>query len=116
MSPALILLLVLVSIILIIALTTKFRLHAFIALFIISLLLAAVALPAGSIVSTLKEGFGGTMASIGFLIIFGAMIGVILDSTGATLSIAGYMLSRTGEKRSPVALGLTGFITGLAIF
>lgn len=116
MNPALIPLLVLISIILIIALTTRFRLHAFTALFIVSLLLAAVTLPAGSIVSTLKEGFGSTMASIGFLIIFGAMIGVILDRTGATLSIAGYILSKTGEKRSPVALGLTGFITGLPIF
>jgi len=116
MNPALIPLLVLISIILIIALTTRFRLHAFTALFIVSLLLAAVTLPAGSIVSTLKEGFGSTMASIGVLIIFGAMIGVILARTGATLSIAGYMLSKTGERRSPVALGLTGFITGLPIF
>ena len=116
MNSALIPLLILISIILIIALTTRFRLHAFTALFIVSLLLAAVTLPVASIVSTLKEGFGSTMASIGFLIIFGAMIGVILDRTGATLSIAGYMLSKTGEKRSPVALGLTGFITGLPIF
>ena len=116
MNSALIPLLILISIILIIALTTRFRLHAFTALFIVSLLLAAVTLPAASIVSTLKEGFGSTMASIGFLIIFGAMIGVILDRTGATLSIAGYMLSKTGEKRSPVALSLTGFITGLPIF
>ncbi|MFZ2340093.1 MAG: GntP family permease [Bacteroidales bacterium] len=116
MNPALISLLVLISIILIIALTTKFRIHAFIALFIVSLLLAAVTLPAGSIIATMKEGFGTTMASIGFLIIFGAMIGVILDRTGGTLSIAGYILSKTGEKRSPLALGITGFITGLPIF
>ena len=116
MNPALITLLVLVSILLIIALTTRFRLHAFAALFIVSLLLAAVTLPSASIVSALKEGFGNTMGSIGFLIIFGAMIGVILDRTGATLSIAGFILSKTGEKRSPVALGLTGFLTGLPIF
>ena len=116
MNPALISLLVLISIILIIALTTKFRVHAFIALFIVSLLLAAATLPPESIIRTMKEGFGSTMASIGFLIIFGAMIGVILDRTGGTLSIAGYILSKTGEKRSPVALGITGFITGLPIF
>ncbi len=116
MNPALISLLVLISILLIIALTTKFRVHAFIALFIVSLLLAAVTLPPDSIIRTMKEGFGSTMASIGFLIIFGAMIGVILDRTGGTLSIAGYILSKTGEKRSPVALGITGFITGLPIF
>jgi GntP family gluconate:H+ symporter len=56
------------------------------------------------------------MASIGFLIILGAIIGITLDKTGGTLSIASYILSKTGVKRSPQALGITGFITGLPIF
>jgi GntP family gluconate:H+ symporter len=116
MNAAAISLTVVACIILIIILTTRLRLHAFIALFIVSLLLAFVTLPADTIIKTIKEGFGSTMGSIGFLIIFGAMIGVILDKTGGTLSIAGYILSKTGEKRSPAALGITGFITGLPIF
>jgi len=116
MSAAAISLLVLVSIILIIILTTRLKLHAFIALFIVSLLLAFATLPAGTVIKTIKEGFGSTMASIGFLIILGAIIGITLDKTGGTMSIAGFILSKTGEKRSPAALGLTGFITGLPIF
>ena len=56
------------------------------------------------------------MASIGFLIIMGAIIGITLDRTGATLSIARYILSKTGEKKSAQALGITGFITGIPIF
>lgn len=56
------------------------------------------------------------MASIGFLIILGAIIGITLDKTGATLSIAKFILSKTGEKRSVQALGITGFITGIPIF
>jgi GntP family gluconate:H+ symporter len=108
--------LVLISIFLIIILTTKLKLHAFIALFIVSLLLAFATLPAGLIIKTIKDGFGGTMGSIGFLIILGAIIGITLDKTGGTLSIAGYILSKTGEKRSPAALAITGFITGLPIF
>jgi len=116
MSAIAISILVLISIILIIILTTRFKLHAFISLFIVSLLLAFSTLPAGTIIKTIKEGFGSTMASIGFLIIFGAMIGIALDRTGGTRSIAGYILSKTGEKRSAAALGITGFITGLPIF
>ena len=54
------------------------------------------------------------MASIGFLIILGAIIGITLDKTGGTISIAKYILSKTGEKKSALALGITGFITGLA--
>lgn len=108
--------LILLNIIVVIWLTVKLRLQAFIALFAVSVLLAVLTLPAGKIVSTLKEGFGSTMASIGFLIIFGAIIGVILDKTGATISIADFILSKTGRKRSAAALGITGFITGLPIF
>ena len=104
------------SIIAIIVLTSKFKLNAFIALFLVSLFLAFTALPAKNIVSVLKDGFGSTMASIGFLIILGAIIGIVLDKTGGTLSIAKFILSKTGEKRSAAALGITGFITGLPIF
>ncbi len=109
-------LLVVISIVLIIILTTKLKLHAFIALFIVSLLLAFATLPVGTIIKTIKDGFGSTMGSIGFLIILGAIIGITLDRTGGTLSIAGYILSKTGEKRSAAALAITGFITGLPIF
>jgi GntP family gluconate:H+ symporter len=116
MNAVVISLLVVICIILIIILTTRLKLHAFIALFIVSLLLAFTTLPADTIIKTIKEGFGGTMASIGFLIIFGAMIGITLDRTGGTLSIAGYILSKTGEKKSAAAIGITGFITGLPIF
>lgn len=105
-----------ISIIAIIILTSRLKLKAFIALFLVSLFLAFTTLPANTIVSTIKEGFGNTMASIGFLIILGAIIGITLDKTGGTLSIARYILSKTGESRSAPALGITGFITGLPIF
>jgi GntP family gluconate:H+ symporter len=56
------------------------------------------------------------MGTIGFLIILGAIIGITLDKTGGTLSIARFILSKTGENRSARALGIIGFITGLPIF
>jgi gluconate:H+ symporter, GntP family len=105
-----------ISIIAIVILTSKLKIKAFIALFIVSVFLAITTLPSHLIISTLKEGFGNTMASIGFLIILGAIIGITLDKTGATISIAKYILSKTGEQNSAFALGITGFITGLPIF
>ncbi len=105
-----------ISIVAIILLTSKLKLKAFVSLFLVSLFLAFTTLPVSTIVNTLKEGFGNTMASIGFLIILGAMIGITLDKTGATMSIAGFILSKTGEKKSSRALGITGFITGIPIF
>jgi len=116
MNIKIVALLVALSIAAIIYLTSKVKLKAFIALFIVSIFLAFATLPATKVVSTIKEGFGSTMASIGFLIIFGAIIGITLDRTRATLSMANWILSKTGQNRSPVALGITGFITGLPIF
>src|SRR5664279_4901068 len=105
-----------ISIVAIIVLTSRLKLKAFIALFLVSLFLAFTTLPPNLIVSTIKQGFGNTMASIGFLIILGAIIGITLDKTGGTISIANYILSKTGENKSALALGITGFITGLPIF
>jgi gluconate:H+ symporter, GntP family len=105
-----------ISIVAIVILTSRIKLKAFIALFIVSLFLAFTTLPVSIIVSTIKEGFGNTMASIGFLIILGAIIGITLDKTGGTTSIAKYILSKTGEHKSAAALAITGFITGLPIF
>ena len=105
-----------ISIIAIIFLTSTVKLKAFIALFLVSVLLAFATLPPDTVVSTIKEGFGNTMASIGFLIILGAIIGITLDKTGGTLSIAKFILSKTGENKSAKALGITGYLTGLPIF
>ncbi len=116
MSIALTSTLVGISIIAIIVLTSKTKLNAFIALFLVSLFLAFATLPANIIVSTIKEGFGNTMGSIGFLIILGAIIGITLDKTGGIISIAKYILSKTGDQNSAPALAITGFITGLPIF
>ena len=116
MSIPVISILVGISIVAIIILTSKLKLDAFIALFLVSVFLAFAVLPSKTIVNTIQQGFGNTMASIGFLIILGAIIGISLDRTGGTLSIARFILSKTGEKRSAQALGITGFITGLPIF
>jgi GntP family gluconate:H+ symporter len=104
------------SILAIIVLTSKYKIHAFIALFLVSVFLAITTLPAEKVIPAIKDGFGSTMSSIGFLIILGAIIGITLDKTGATISIAKFILSKTGEKRSPQAIGITGFITGIPIF
>ncbi|MDY0099643.1 MAG: GntP family permease [Bacteroidales bacterium] len=108
--------LVIFSIIAIIILTSRLKMHAFAALFLVSILLAVTTLPPDKIMSVIRDGFGTTMGSIGLLIILGAIIGVTLDRTGGMISIANYILSKTGTRRSAEAIGLTGFLTGMPIF
>ena len=116
MSILLVSIIVGISIIAIIILTSRLKLEAFIALFLVSLFLAFAVLPVKTIVGTIQEGFGSTMATIGFLIILGAIIGITLDKTGGTLSIARFILQKTGDNKSARAIGIIGFITGLPIF
>ena len=108
--------LVFISIACIILLTSKWKLNAFIALFLVSLFLAITILPSKDVITIMKNAFGTTMASTGFLIILGAIIAIILDKTGAAITLARYILSKTGEKNGAVALGITGFIAGMTIF
>jgi GntP family gluconate:H+ symporter len=116
MSLLLSLLLILSGIIAIIILTSWLKLHSFLSLFLVSIAMALVVVPLPEIVPVLKKGFGDTMASIGLIIIFGAIIGVTLDYSGATISMAGFILKKTGKKNAPAAISMTGFITGLPIF
>lgn len=116
MSTAAISSLVVISIVCIILLTSKWKLNAFIALFVVSLVLAVAVLPSKDVLTIMKSGFGNTMASTGFLIIPGAIIAVILDKTGAAVTLARYILSKTGEKNGAAALGITGFLAGMTIF
>jgi len=73
-------------------------------------------MPLNNVVSILKTGFGHTMEKIGLLIILGTSLGVILEKTGATISMANRILKTVKEKNAPFAIALTGFIVGLPIF
>ncbi len=116
MSTLLISVLVIAAVVAIILLTSKWKLNAFISLFIVSLLLALAVLPAKNILQIMKDGFGNTMGATGFLIIFGTVIAIILDTTGAAVTLARYVISKTGEKHAVAALAITGFIAGMSIF
>jgi GntP family gluconate:H+ symporter len=108
--------LIVAGILLIILLTSWLKINAFLSLFIVSLLLALVVMPMHDIIPAMKKGFGDTMASIGLIIILGAIIGVTLDFTGATVSMANFIRQRIGKNNASSAISITGFITGLPIF
>ncbi|MBS1604329.1 MAG: GntP family permease [Bacteroidetes bacterium] len=102
---------------LIILLTTRFRVHAFFALLLSCAVVGlGVGLSPDSVIGIAKDGFGNIMRSLGFIIVLGTTLGVLLEHTGATRVMAEYILRRTGERRSPLAMSITGFIVGLPIF
>lgn len=63
-----------------------------------------------------KTGFGNIIGSLGLIIILGTTLGLLLEHTGCTLVLANYILRKTGTKKSPLAMNMTGYTVGLPIF
>lgn len=104
------------SVLALIILTSTYKVHAFIVLFLVSLFLALATMPLAEVLPLMKEGFGKTIGNIGFLIISGSFIAVILEKTGAASIMAKWFLSKLGPKNAPISLGMTGFFSGLLLF
>jgi len=107
---------ILIGIVLIVVFTSILKYNTFLSIFVVSLLIAMGTLPLQDVVPTILTGFGNTMKSIGLIIIFGIILGLILDKTHATKSIAHAILKLTGKKNAGLAVHSTGFITGIPIF
>lgn len=102
---------------LIVLLTSKYRIHAFFALILACFVVGlGVQLPVDGLITAIKDGFGNIMKSLGLIIVLGTTLGVVLEHTGATQVMATFIMRKVGEKRSALAMSITGFIVGLPIF
>jgi gluconate:H+ symporter, GntP family len=95
----------------------KVKLHAFVALVVVSLLTAlAAGIPVADVPSALSFGFSNTLGSVALLVGFGVMIGRLLEVTGGAQVLADTLIGRFGEKRAPFALGVAALLFGFPIF
>jgi len=105
------------GIIFIILLTVKFKVHPFFALIIACFITGlGVQLPFAEILTLIKNGFGDVMSKLAIIIVLGTTIGVLLEKNGSTNVMAASILKLVNQKRSSLALSVTGFIVGLPIF
>ncbi|MDO5100940.1 MAG: GntP family permease [Eubacteriales bacterium] len=107
---------------------SKFKLHPFLAIMGVSLILAILAgIPFVDTVdadgktvlgipSVIGAGFSGTFSSIGIVIILGALIGSILEITGAALKLADMVIKLVGKKRPELAMELMGWVVSIPVF
>ena len=118
---------VLAVVVMIVAIS-KFKVHPFLAIMAVSLILALVAgiplvdttnaegVKTSGIASVIGAGFSGTFSSIGIVIILGALIGSIMEQTGAALKLADMMVKLAGKKNPELAVGLMGWIVSIPVF
>ncbi|STO54763.1 gluconate permease [Canicola haemoglobinophilus] len=117
MASSSLVLIALGSIIALLILIIRFKMHAFVALILVSLLTAlATGIPVDKILPTLLTGFGNTLASVALLVGLGAMIGRLLEITGGAKVLADALINKFGEQRAPMALGIAALLFGFPIF
>ena len=94
-----------------------YKVHAFLALSIASILVGILAgMSPSEIMLSLQEGMGETLGFVAGVIGLGAMLGAMLEHSGGAHALGKYLLKKTGEKNAPWALMMTGFILTIAIF
>lgn len=118
-----------VSIVIMIVAISKFKVHPFLAIMGIALLLAiVVGIPLVDIAATdtaparqgiatiIGAGFSGTFSSIGIVIILGALVGTLLERTGAAIKLADMVVHLVGKKRPELAIMIMGWIVSIPVF
>ena len=93
------------------------KMHAFVALVLVSFGTAVAAgIPMSEVAGVAVAAFGSTLGTVALLVGLGAMIGRLLEVTGGAQVLADTLISRFGEKRAPLALGVAALLFGLPIF
>lgn len=125
-GPILILMLI-VTVILMIVAISRLKVHPFIAIMTLSLLFGLAAgiplvdrtvdgVKVPGIASVIGSGFSSTFSSIGIVIILGALIGSILEATGAALKFADLIIKAVGKRHPVLAMQLMGWVVSIAVF
>jgi len=105
------------AIVLLLFLIMYLRMHAFVALVLVSLLTAfAAGIPASLVVPAMTQGFGNTLATVALLVGLGAMLGRVVEVSGGAKSLADTLIRIFGERRAPFALGVASLLFGFPIF
>ncbi|KAB8312406.1 gluconate transporter [Erwinia endophytica] len=105
------------SVLLLLFLVMKARMHAFLALMLVSVGAGIFSgMPLDKIADTMQKGMGGTLGFLAVVVALGAMFGKILHETGAVDQIAIKMLKASGENRAHYAMGIAGLICALPLF
>jgi GntP family gluconate:H+ symporter len=109
--------LLLLSIVFIVYSTVKWKLHPFLALIFAAFLYGLLSkMKLTDVVKSITEGFGGTVSSIGIVIVAGTIIGVFLEKSGGAFTMAESVLKVTGKKNVPLAMSIIGYIVSIPVF
>lgn len=97
--------------------TSYTKWHPFLVLFTAALFLAVLLnIPPLETLGLIKEGFGKIVQNIGLLILFGTIIGFILERSHATLSIANWVLKHLNRLPLAYSVSCIGYLVSIPVF
>lgn len=122
-SPAALITLLVLGIILLLVLILVFKLQAFLSLLIVSVVVAAAsglvnpnAVPLTQVANTIVDSMGSSLGFIATIIGIGAIFGAILEHSGGTQALANTLVKKFGVDRAPWAMLVTGFVISIPVF
>ncbi len=114
MNPELSFLIGLVALIL---LAAYFKVNAMISLLISSLIIGLISGIDGAVViEAISIGFGGIVSKIGIVIIFGVLIGKLLEDTRGAEKLARSAIKLVGERNGPFVMAISGFLIAVPVY
>lgn len=95
----------------------RFKIHPFLSILGTALLLAILlGIPLVKIPDVLGKGFSSIFTGIGLVIIFGTLIGNILERTGGAVALARAVERVVGKRHPQLAMMLIGWIVSIPVF
>jgi Gnt-I system high-affinity gluconate transporter/Gnt-II system L-idonate transporter len=110
------LIIVLFGLILLLVLIIK-KLSPMLALIIVSIVTGLLlGMPAAKVMTTVASGIGGTLGSMVMVLALGAMMGKLIEDSGAAKKIVFILIRFFGYKNIQWAILLTGLMVGIPLF
>ncbi|HTE30797.1 MAG TPA: gluconate:H+ symporter, partial [Chryseolinea sp.] len=110
-------LIILFCIAILILLITQFKINAFLAFLIVSILAGLLlGIEVSKITASIQKGLGDMLGSLVIVVTCGAMLGKLAAESGAAQQIAAGLMKLFGERYIQWALMITGFIIGIPLF
>lgn len=92
------------------------KLDAFFALLLTSIVVGLLnGMDLLGVLQSILRGIGNTMGNVALMLVFGAMLGRLLEESGAAQSIATRLIDLTGMRHVQFAMAATGFLVGIAM-
>jgi gluconate transporter len=96
---------------------TAKKINPFLSLLIVAIVSGLLlGMPPAALLKSIEAGVGSTLGSIALIICLGAILGKILEVSGAAERIASKLIKDFGEKKIQWAVMLTGFLIGIPLF